>query len=286
MALFKWTLIFDGRGYGWSETYFFEEATEDFPTAFTRVANIPGKRAKLLGAECSVKAQRLSLVRNNAGGTVSRRAKVKRNFIAGTLAHSSDQQNMSLLVRFTNGAGDRTKLLFLGGVWDEVLPAPNVFNPAVGSWMTFWNSWVAEMVAARVGWMSSQVTDEADIVGYVFSAVTGLTTYTLDDAGLAWPLGDLTVKVGVEFPLSRSPLDGIQIVVPDGPTVAVTAKPRPAKPFTNKGRMKLFQEVFVSVGSVPPANTAGTIEAQVGVSRKRGRPLLAPRGRSAVQPRW
>lgn len=285
-ARWKYTMIFEGRGHGWSETYYFENGSDDINAAYQNVAIIPGKRAPLLGAECRIKGDRIAEVITVAGERIKRKTQVRRLNFNGTLAHSADQTNTSLLAQWVTGDGAFKRLAFMGGPWDDIFPAPDVFMPN-GNWTTFWNSWVAACQAANLGWLTSGRTVPATIDDYNFDPVTGHTTYVLLAPGLVWPNGvGKPNKVAVEFPLSKSPLDGTQIVVPLTATTAVTAKPRPAQPFTIQGLMVLFQPQFKTIGAGGVAQALGTIKEQVGVSRKRGRPLLVSRGRQPVRPLW
>jgi hypothetical protein len=285
-ARWKYTLIFEGRGHGWSETFYVENDTDDFPTVYAALANIAPKRAPLLGAECRIKGDRLAEVISTTGVVQKRVSQVRRLNLAGTQAHSADQTNTSLLATWITGDQKSKRLAFMGGVWDDVLPAPDVFSPS-GAWTTFWNQWVAACQTAKLGWLTSGRTTPATITGYTFDATTGLTTYVLKAPGLVWPNGDdRPNKVAVEFPLARSPLDGVQIVVPADATHATTAKPRPAQPFTISGIMVLFAPTFKTIGVGSGQQLPGTITAQIGVSRKRGLPLLSSRGRLPVKVRW
>ena len=137
-----------------------------------------------------------------------------------------------------------------------------------------------------MGWLHRVPDAGTAITNYVFDSTTGHTVYTLG-AAVTWqvPFG-VPQKVSVEFPLSRSPLDGVQIVIPQTPTSCVTAKPRPAAPFTVQGQLHQFTQVFVHVGEQAPQGPLGTVVGQNPVGRKRGRPLLVGRGRSVNRARW
>jgi hypothetical protein len=201
-ARWKYTLIFEGRGHGWSETFYVENDTDDFPTVYAALANIAPKRAPLLGAECRIKGDRLAEVISTTGVVQKRVSQVRRLNFAGTQAHSADQTNTSLLATWITGDQKSKRLAFMGGVWDDVLPAPDVFSPS-GAWTTFWNQWVAACQTAKLGWLTSGRTTPATITGYTFDATTGLTTYVLKAPGLVWPNGDdRPNKVAVEFPLA------------------------------------------------------------------------------------
>lgn len=286
MATWKYTLIFEGRSHGWSETYYFNTDSDDRATALTRVGPLPGKRAPLLGAECRVKGQRLVMWRNTAGIHTVRRGRATRLNLPGTQAHSADQTNTSLLAVWTTADEQYTRNVFMGGAWDDLFPAPEVLNTAVGAWQSFWNQWVAACQTANVGWLNQQEEQRAKINSFAFDAESGLVTFTLAAPGLTWNPDDDAVRAQVTYPNIKSALEGTYLVQPIDATHAITIKPRPALQTTLKGTMILREPVLRTIGIPAGQQTPGTIVPIIGVSRKRGRPLLASRGRLPVQIRF
>jgi hypothetical protein len=110
--------------------------------------------------------------------------------------------------------------------------------------------------------------------------------YALAAPGISFPVLGRPYRVDVEFPLSRSPLDGTQIVIPTSNTSAITAKPRPASPFVVQGVMKVRGGQFVSLSQTNNQGNPGTVIAQNPMIHKIGRPLYTSRGRSAPIARW
>jgi hypothetical protein len=285
MALYEHSLIFEGLGHGWQEAYNFEADTENLSVAYGRVIGLKDKRKYLLGADYYIKGERLSLLKNNAGVKVTRRTLVKKAYTPPpTLTNASEDSGTSLQVLFTNTTTGQKKLTFLGGVWRSIFPGGDSYAPA-GSWQTYFNAWAEFMKAQGLGWLGQVPDLQANITGYTFSATTGKTTYTAD-AALGWVIGK-PIRISVEFPLQRSPLDGVQVVIPLTETTAITAKARPASPYAGvPGTLKTYQLQFVTIGTPPGGQVPGTIEPQNPVGRKRGRPLLVSRGRQPNQVRW
>jgi hypothetical protein len=284
--LWKYTTIIDGLGHGYSETLYFEMPTRSFADAAANVADLTNKRRPLLGAQHNIKGTRLALVLDDAGAKVTRRTLVNKFFLAGTQSRPSAESNISLQVLFTSGGGGQKKIMFMAGPWRDIFPFGDALDPNVGTWQTLFNQWVAALKAAKMGWLAVDNTVERPITSYSFDPANGHTTYVFGGGGFAWPSLTKPVRLTVEFPLSKSPLDGVQLVLAADATHATTAKPRPAAPFTIAGLARLQSRGFVTVGA-PDANTpAGTIQAQDPVSRKRGRPLLVSRGRVATRDLW
>jgi len=185
--LFKYTLIFEGQGHGFSETFYFERSTADMEAAWTFVQDYPEKRRPLLGREHYIKAQRLAYVRDDAGVAVKRITKVKKEFMQGTQAQPSEDTNTSLQVLCTNSAGNRKKLTFLGGPWNAIFPFGDSYNPDAGSWKTFFNAWGASLKAHGFGWLHATPGQQKQILNYTFNPDTGITTYTIQAPGIEWP---------------------------------------------------------------------------------------------------
>ncbi len=282
--LFSHTLVFEGSGHGFSETMWFEMPTSSLALAYANIADIKVKRAALLGAQHYVKGERVALRRTDGGVKVTRRTKVHKGYYPGNGAQASEDSNTSLQVLMTTGDEAHKKLTFMGGPYAAIFPQADSFAPA-GAFTTNFNAWVALLKSQKMGWLASVVAEEKPVTGYVFDPDTGHTTYSFGGGGFTWDVLHKPKKISIEFPLSRSPLDGVQIVVPDSATVAVTAKPRPAKPYTIDGIARRYDYIFVGLGPVGDGS-AGSVVPQNPVSRKRGRPLLVSVGRSPNQARW
>lgn len=284
--LYRHTLVFDGPGHGWSESMYFERPTRDLDAAFAFVDDVKNKRAKLLGREFSVKGERITLAKLDTGAKVTREGFARRRFVQGVQAQLGEDTGTSLLVKWISSDGTRQKLMFMGGPYAALFPFANAIDRNAGQWETNFGSWRSLMRQLHMGWLHRKKNEQATISGYTFSNVTGHVTYTLDGDGIIdTPLGQ-PIPVNVEFPLSRSPLDGPQLVVFQDPNTCVTAGPRPAKPFTIAGQMKTFVTEFVDIGVLNAQGNPGNIFEERPVGRKRGRPLLESPGRVRRANRW
>ncbi len=285
MAIFKHTLIFEGNGHGWSESLYFFNASPSLDIAGAVVAGYADKRAPLLGKECQIKGERLALIIDAGGQKVTRRTQVTKYFKPGTQTEASEDSGTSLQVLMANANRDQKKILFMGGVWRGVFPNGDSYNPAYGNWASLFQQWSAFVLAQRLGWMARTVSGEAVITNYAFDPLTGLTDFTLGN-GIVAPSLVKPVRVSVEFPLSRSALDGSQLVLFSSNISCITAKPRPAKPFTVPGAMRVYTYDLVAPGTPNGQGGIGTIVGQNPVSRKRGRPLFVSRGRAPTKVVW
>ena len=290
MGVYKHTLIFEAPGHGASESLYYEfPGPSTVDTAVSALQGIKYKRALLLGKEWQIKGERVEQVYDDSSNKQVRVGQVFRFFLPGVQAQPSAPENVSLQVSFSDSNKRNKKLAFLCGPPASLFPGANALDlnqtALPGNWLSSFNSWRALLISLGAGWYSAPTTQEKSIVGYSFDANTGQVTYTLGNA-MTWPNTDKPIRVSVEFPLSKSPLDGVQLVIPTGALTCYTAQPRPAAPWTVKGTMRLLGANLIKLSTLNTLGVAGTITPQVPMSRKRGRPLLVSRGRVAVKNRW
>lgn len=285
MALFKLTWAFSGPDHGASESWYFQRSTQDVQAAFTFIDDLKDKRKKLLGNGWSMKAQRVAMLRTNAGAKVTRATKLSKLYLTSGLDRPAEETNMSLQVLCADSTQQYKKLQFLCGPWQAIFPAADSYVPTAGGWSSYFNQYAASLIAHECGWLHAATTQAAVVSGYEFDASTGHTMMTLTAPGMEWNVGE-PIRVSVEFPLSKNPLDGSYLVVPLSATTAVTAKPRPAPPFTVPGTMRILGGEFINLATTNSAGATGTVEGQNPVSRKRGRPLYVSRGRQSPRPVW
>jgi hypothetical protein len=288
MPIFKHTIILEGPGHGASESLYFTMPTNtSVYQAWQAVGQVKNKRAKLLGAEWQVKGERVCMVRDDAGLPVKRVSYAQREAIPGVQAQPANETNISLLLSFEDSTGFRNKSMMLAGCPRSLFPNADALDRNGGG--AFWSnfqSWTTLLISLQMGWMASDVLNSQTIEGYTFNPANGLTTYDLKAPGIPFPVMNKPYRVNVEFPLSRSPLDGSQLVIPTDAVTVKTASPRPAAPYTVDGTMTYKGSVFINLATTNPQGQTGTIRAQAPMSRKRGRPLLVSRGRQPVVRRW
>lgn len=282
---FKHTLIMEGLGHGASESWYFQMPTASLDLAFTQVADIKNKRAKLLGKEAYLKGERIALVVDDAGVKVTNKVRTGKFYLAGNQAQPAEESNVSLQCLAMDAEQDNRKLVFLFAPWRSIFPGGDSYDPSGTTWLTFFNQWAAAVKNAGMGWMGVTTLEEKKITNYVFDPLTGRTTYTLEAPGLTWPSTIDPQKVSVSFPVIKSPLDGVQMVIANSATSCTTTQPAPAFPFMLAGKMRRLGLGFVGLNVPAGPVLQGSIEAQNPVSRKRGRPLLVSRGRAQVRPR-
>lgn len=296
--LFKQTLVFEGPGHGWTESLYFERPTGDVQAAIDFTVDYRNKRRPLLGAECSIIGQRTLLVQDDVGAPVKRQGLVNvfSPKLSGTAAQAAEDTGTSLMVVWSDAASRFKKITYLGGAWASIFPNANNYV-AAGGWQGFFNSWRTLAITLGLGWRRRVISNSYTITNYTTDAQTGITTYTVrSGASIIASFNDRRT-VGVEFFNRRSPLDGVQVVVPisevapvapatDWFTTVKTAAPRPSAGFTTPGQMRLFNFVFVTPATPGGNQQLGAINPVRPVGRKRGRPLFVSPGRQANRVRF
>lgn len=285
MALFKLTWAFSGPDHGASESWYFERPTQSVQDAFSFIDDLKDKRKKLLGNAWSMKAQRVAYLRSNVGAKITNATKLSKFSLTSGLDRPAASTNLSLQILSASADQTQKKISYLVGPWESTNPFADSLDLNTGGFSSYFNAYAASLIAHGCGWLANATTQSAVISGYTFDAASGHTTYTLTAPGMTWTIGE-PIRVSVEFPLSKSPLDGVQLVIPLTATTAVTAKPRPAGPFTVAGQMRIKDGTFVNLATLNTQGNTGTVEVTNPVSRKRGAPLYVSRGRQSPRNPW
>ena len=288
--IYKYTVAIEGLGHGASETLYFTREDDDVTRAIQSVESVTAKRARLLGSAHYVKAARVQLVYDLVGEPVIRRGQLRKfgpAILPGTAANPSEDSGTSLQVQMSNSTNMRKKLLFLSGPWARIFPNGDSYDPNQGAWLSYFNQWASEVIGLGMGWMGDAPDPtKVRVTGYTVDNTSGIVTYSLAAPGITWDSYDSPVSVTVDFPLSKSPLDGTYLVWPITPTSFQTAQPRPAAPFTVPGNVWINSTFFIGLATLNNQGQPGTITGQNPVSRKRGRPLYSSLGRAARTVRW
>ena len=228
----------------------------------------------------------MSIVRGNAGEKIKRTGQLNKVFLVGNQSQDACAPNLRLQLQFQNSTQTRDKLLYMGGVYNSVLPRIGAYDGNGGNFASYFNSWREAIIAAEMGWLGDNLNAQiGKIVGYAFDPTTGLVQFALQAPGVTWPNSDDPVRVSIAFPF-KSPLDGTYLVQHTSSTSCTTVQPRPAAPFTLQGTIQLKGTNFISLATLNNLGLTGTVIAQNGMTRKSGRPYYASRGRLSPTVRW
>lgn len=288
MARYRIAFILSLSDHGGAEGYYVERVGTTLLGLSDELDALCRKRAALLGRFLALKALRITQLTDDLGAPVTIRGRSFRKNYGGSNTEPACETNVSLQARMTTADGLHSKIAMMAGMWNGIFDDRDTVDLAYKKWIDFWNSFVAEAQARRIGWLSQSVAEKALINGYVVDPDTYRVTYTLAAPGLTFAVPTDPQRVSVEFSSGKSPLDGIQIVYPVTGNLATqfrTAKTRPSLTGYFGGTMRRLAKAFVSLAPAGGQGPAGTVLPETAMSRRRGRPLLASAGRRGARPR-
>lgn len=276
MALYRATIIFEGQGHGWAETHVFSK-TGTSPGGFAaQLVPWLSARAQLLGREYFIKGCRVSKIRDDLGAAVKRNVfPLEQIFRPGnqTAANSGDAPDAAIKVTGTNGAGDRSKQVFFGGVPDDVIVDGGIFSKDKVNWQANFVAWNTTSVQLGAGWLGFTVLNELPITTYARSAAD-VVTFTV--AGVGFDPGSVGTQMLVRvrgLNNRKSVLNRQLIVFVESTTEAHTVDSIACGPYVNGGVMTIYDQPagFIQAAGWSAVKTA---------NHKRGRPLWVSPGRA------
>jgi hypothetical protein len=274
----KVTWFFEGPQKGWTESLYIQPTSGTWAEAVAAVNAVNPVRAALLGQNLAIKAWRLQVVQDAGGNKVTRRGDTFQNLVInGDSQRPASDKDDCVEMDFLDSTQNRHKILFLGGIWREIVNNYGNYTPTP-DWLSAMNNWIVKVVAGGFGWVARTPSIGFSITNYVQSA-DGFVDMTM--SGNPFPGGasttPQTVRVsGLQTEAGLSVLNGDLLVTPTGVNTCTTVKKIAVFPFVNVGVMKTFTYAFVQTNSVAPEKI---------VNHKRGAPLLESRGRRRVRAR-
>lgn len=264
--------IFAAGQKGWSEVFYLEPLSGTFSEAASIALSLRVPRARLLGANASMKAVRVQVVQDAAGAKVKRRGDLfQGEGFGGEPTEPNAALDTCLLLDFIDAGQTRHKVMFLGGIWDSIEANNGAYSPSP-DWNARLDVWRTQLVAQSFGWVGRTPSAPFAITTYLqnldgFVQITSAAgTYT----GL--PL-NTPVQIGIQGLQSTggpSNLNGQLLVRPISATEAITVEQRAVLPYLSGGTVTTYTFAFVK--------TAAVAAEKIG-NRKRGSPLLEPVGR-------
>lgn len=268
MPKIRATLFFSQKGYGWTETGWFDGASTDLNTYFGKIDALAQKRIKLCGNNTFLPYLRWS--QEGVFRDVALWAYPGSGLQGGT-GKDSDAPTTALLLNLRNSTATRRKNVYLRGVWDEGVIAGGVYSPTP-AYVALMNDYIAQLVADGWGWLGVNTTTLQNISG-VTQQPSGLVQLTF--AGNLFPgpfPAQFTVNIsGVQ---GAAQVNGVQRVIASSATICETKNRISIFPWTAGGRGRLNTQDLITIAG-------GTVRRVV--ERKAGRPSYLSRGRRRAQ---
>lgn len=268
----KVTFDFGGPQKGWTESLYLQPASGLWSEAVAAVNVVLPARAALLGSGLFIKAWRLQVVQDATGAKVVRRGDTFQNIILnGDSQRPASDKDDCLEMDFLDSTQNRHKILFLGGIWREIVNNYGTYTQTP-DWLSAMNTWITKVVAGGFGWVARTPSIDFAITNYVQTA-DGFVDFTV--SGSPFPGGasstPQTVRIaGLKTEAGGSVLNGDLLVRPTAVGTCTSIQRIAVFPFVNPGIMRTFTYAFVQAASIAPEKV---------VNHKRGAPLLESAGR-------
>ena len=278
------TYFFSGKSQGWSESYVYPVGDSVTPqqaytTIFDNIANL---RAQLLGREYTLDFVRVAIIYDAAGLPVKRAVVIKNPGYAPALqtaVNSAEQPNACALIKFTDSTGKRVKNTFLGGPPDEIFDDAGVYRGnKANNWASRFSAWNQAQFQAAAGWLMDEPTGPGQNVTGIVNQANLTKLFNL--AGDIFAPADVNEKrvVRVKGVNGRSVYNGSWVVTVNTESSFTTVDPFAAAPYSSGG-------VATGYVSPKPVAVAAFVFVQREGTHKRGRPMVATRGRLPVRPK-
>lgn len=282
-GVFKCTFIFEGKGKGWTESYWYNSTTEDHVKMEGPCTRFAEKRANCLGTEAFIKAFRISKESEGPDARlvykVFKPGVVQLNQV-GEVAISSEtaMPDVALMMRCNDATSSKHKLIFMRGIPDRIEITNGVYNKDL-RWGAVLGEFVKELTRGKWGWMGVKTTTKVakvPLVNYEFDT-KGRVTFSFRDNLFPLGLAGKLTKVRIAGVNKKSPINTVHIVRVQDQKVAQTYEPFAAGPYVSGGYGTWSELEFIGIDDAQDTRI---------VSRKAGAPLLESRGRAKARAKF
>lgn len=265
-----YTAIFAAQQRGWTESYVGFQSSGDLALALVNITPFWQQRILLSGAGVRIKAIKASAITDKGDSYLT--------YVdfRGNENQAVNDLESSVNVQLSSANGRYRKLTFLRGIWDVVFNDMN-FNNNQNDWISIFNSWRAQLLNRRLGWMGVvEPQPKSFVSGYTIGA-NGIITFDLE--GGLFPVDQIHTKREVRLSGMgpKSVLNRNIVVIPLTTESAQTAAPIAAPPYQGTGFM--FNPMYTR-------REAEVVNLQRIGRRPAGAPLLEPVGRSRNRARY
>lgn len=179
MATLKITLFFEGRGKGWTESYWRPGAGGDHDAQLAVTRSLCALRAQLLGRECRIKAYRISTEGTGPDALLKyEEFKPKGDLdnagMEKEFTITSAQPDVGLLVRCSNLGYTKHKFVFLRGIWDVVEDEHGLYKPN-NKWKAAFQKYKDQIEVGDWGWFGVATKTKERLVSAVRDAKDQVT---------------------------------------------------------------------------------------------------------------
>lgn len=277
MSVYKGQYICEGKGRGWTETWYWEASASTLDTQGTRFEGTVATRRLLFGKEYGIKGYRVSEELNGAFEPVLNDSWLRHVEYLGFQSEPGWEQDLALVVKAQNSTRTQRRNTYMRGCWDKIEEDGGNLNKAYGTWGTKFSAWAATMFELGVGWVHRTPSPSVVINSAIQNLDNRVTITTAAPLFTLPPGGYKPTRVNIRSAGIKSVLSGIQIVLPSSTTVAQTVKPLAIFPQATVGWLaNTFALSFTP---------AAFLEQAFVTRRPAGSPLLESVGRQKAKAR-
>jgi len=274
MSVLKVDLVFRARGYGWQESYYRNFSSAQITAAVVVADTLSIKGAAMLGSDAGIVAYRIT--DPLTPGSQGQAFYVQGSGYFGNATEGCTDPNTSINVGFLAESINKSKRMFLRGVWDSFIVEFGVFDAVnAGPWLTTYVAWKSYLLQQSFGWLAGTPRVKASITNYT-QVNPLIPVFTLSYN--MFTTGEVnTFKVVRIAKLNgKSVLNRQLVVYVTAQNTCQAAAPISAAPFSTVGTMTTYDYAFTA---------ASNILLQRAGRRAPGRPLLVSVGRARAAAR-
>ncbi len=271
MPVAQCTISFSQGTYGWTESYYLDNSSENMIPEMTKLQVLAMKRIPLSGEQTQIDYLKVSKV--GVPRDVLLFSYLASDSVPpkGTTGQESDANFTAALIRRQTADNKTFSNLALRGVWRSIIKA-NTINSFQADWRSAFNAFSAEYIAGAWGFIGKNLTDTKDspVATLAPNANDNLVYTTVANIFAAGDVGKKR-QVFVSGIDGSGTANGLKIVVPSGLNAFTTVNRIPILPYLGGGKVTFKAVQFYAVSLLTVLRA---------VRRATGRPLYQSRGRS------
>lgn len=277
MSIYKGQYIFEGRGRGWTEVWYWLASTGTLDMQGARFLATFDVRRLLLGKEYGFKGIRVSEELTDLGQPVLNDSWLRREEQLGYQSEPGWEEDLALVVKCQSLDRSKRRNIFMRGLWDKIEDNGGAYMRGYGTWISKWDAWYAKMKDLGVGWIHRTPGAKINVVSAVMNQDNEVVLTMEANIFTAGPNGYKATQLNVRTAGKKSVLSGIQIVLPTSATSCKIIKPLAIFPTVTTG----WTANIFSLGF----QVADWIEDSHITRRPSGSPLLESPGRAKAKAR-
>lgn len=266
-------MFFDGRACGWTESHWYNSSTGSHNLTMDKAKILAGKRARLLGTDCRIKAIRVSTEGSGPDACleyIDYKPNYAKDSSGKLIGPTAAQKDVAVQLRMQDQDCKKWKLTFLRGCWDIIESENGDYQPT-DAWKELMEDYTKYLRLGEWGWYGSVSKVKKNLSNVQRGITTDSAVFTFQAAIFPDALVGKRTKVriaGVNG--GRSNLNAVHVVSVVDTSTASTEFPLAVANLVTGGWGTYNAYDFIGYSHV---------DDQKVVTRETGAPLLESPGR-------